>query len=86
MSEFIKVCESRYGRTTCIYYYVNPNQIVELHIEQDEYEVNVEASLTNGQRVILLDKKDLVALVGEEKSKEIIIKMEELAKERGRYK
>lgn len=69
MSNFIKVCESRYGNRTCIYHYVNVNQIVELHIEQTQTEINVEATLTNGMRVIILDRKSLKDLVGDEVDK-----------------
>ncbi len=66
MKQFIKVCDSLYGNRTCIYRYINVNQIVELHIEQTHNEVNVEATLTNGKRVIILDRKSLQDLVGDE--------------------
>ena len=81
MKQFIRVCDSLYGGRTCIYRYVNPNQIVEVHIGQTQYEVNVEALLTNGQRVIILHKEDLLVLVGEKYAKEIMNELEELFNE-----
>ena len=72
MKQFIKVCDSIYGGLSCIYRFVNPNQIVEVHITHTDHEVNVEAILTSGQRVILLEKEDLVELVGENYTKEIM--------------
>lgn len=71
MKQFIKTCDSIYGGVSCIYRYINPNQIVELHIEQTQHEVTVEALLTSGQRVIVLDAGDLEQLVGEKYTKEI---------------
>ena len=70
--QFIKMCDSLYGATTCIYRFVNPNQIVEVHITHTEREVNVEALLTSGQRMIILRKEDLVDLVGEDYTQEIM--------------
>lgn len=77
MTQFIKICDSLYGNRTCIYRYVNVNQIVELHIEQTQTEINVEATLTNGKRVIILDRKSLKDLVGETKINEIISELKE---------
>ena len=78
MKQFIKVCESRYGASTCIYHYINPNQIVELHIEKSQYEINVEATLTNGMKVIIIYKDDIVFLVGVENWEEISQEIEEI--------
>ena len=78
MKQFIKVCESRYGASTCIYHYINPNQIVELHIEKSQYEINVEATLTNGMKVIIIYSADMESLIGEEewgKMKQILEEM-----------
>ena len=80
MKQFIKTCDSIYGGRSCIYRFVNPNQIVELHITHSEREVNVEAVLTNGERVIILNKDDLVELVGEKHTNEILEAMEKLCK------
>lgn len=44
---------------------------MELHIEQTMHEVTVEALLTSGQRVLILDAEDLEQLVGEKYTKEI---------------
>ena len=84
MSEgnFIKMCDSIYGGTSCIYRFVNPNQIVELHINHTQHEVNVEAVLTSGQRVIFLDKEDLIKLVGENYTKEIMDAIDKLCMEK----
>ena len=60
----IKVCLSRYGKTTGIYRYINPNYIIQLHREDSEYESNIEAELVNGEKVIILDDEDLLRLVG----------------------
>ena len=78
MKQFIKVCESRYGASTCIYHYINTNQIVELHIEKSQYEINVEATLTNGMKVIIIYKDDIVFLVGVENWEEISQEIEEI--------
>ena len=78
MKQFIKVCESRFGASTCIYHYINTNQIVELHIEKSQYEINVEATLTNGMKVIIIYKDDIVSLVGVENWEEISQEIEEI--------
>lgn len=84
MSErhFIKMCDSIYGGTSCLYRFVNPEQIVELHITHTEREVNVEAVLTSGRRVIFLNKEDLVEIVGEDYTKEIMKAIEKLCMEK----
>lgn len=82
MKQFIRVCESLYGNRTCIYKYINVNQIVELHIEQSETEINVEATLTNNERVIILNGNDLGELVGEDERTKIARTIDEIIKER----
>ena len=82
MKQFIKACDSIYGSSSCIYRFVNPNQIVEVHITHTEREVNVEALLTSGQRVILLEKEHLIELVGEIHAKEIAKAIKELGEEK----
>lgn len=82
MKQFIKVCDSIYGGSSCIYRFVNPNQIVEVHITHTQHEVSVEALLTSGQRVLLLEKEDLVELVGETYAKEIMEAISELCEEK----
>lgn len=72
MKQFIKVCDSIYGNRSCIYYDVNPDLIVELHIEQTQTERNVEATLVGGHRVIILLASDLELLVGEKRANEIV--------------
>ena len=84
MKQLIKMCKSSYGGRTCIYHYVNPNQIVEIHVETTENEVNVEALLTSGQRMIILLKEDLIDLVGEDYAQEIMKKIEETIEEKRR--
>ena len=54
--KIVRVCESRYGGPTCIYHYINLNQIVEFHVSATDYVVCIEATLTNGMRVILGDE------------------------------
>ena len=81
MKQFIKMCDSLYGARTCIYRFVNPNQIVEVHITHTQHEVNVEALLTSGQRMIVLHKEDLVDLVGENYTQEIMDAIKELTNE-----
>ena len=81
MRQFIRVCDSLYGGRSCIYRYVNPKQIVEVHTTQTQYEVNVEALLTSGQKVIILHKNDLSILVGDEYAKEILKEVEKLLNE-----
>lgn len=71
MTQFIKVCDSIYGNRSCIYYDVNPDLIVELHIETTQTERNIEATLVNGHRVIILFGTDLELLVGEKRAREI---------------
>lgn len=80
MIKLIKVCASRYGGETCIYSYINPNYIVELGIVQTQHEINVEALMSNGDRVIILYKNDLKEIVGEERYNEIMEEIEERAK------
>ena len=82
MKAFIKACDSIYGGSSCIYRFVNPYQIVELHITHTQREVQVEMLLTSGQRVILLYDEDLVDLVGEEQANEIIKAIIEIKKEK----
>ena len=82
MTQFIKVCDSIYGGSSCIYRFVNPNEIVEVHISQSQREVCVEALLTSGQRVILLEKEDLIKLVGENHTKEIMEAINDLCNEK----
>lgn len=77
MNKFILTCESRYGSQTGIYHYVNPNQVVEIHIASSSQEINVEAKLTSGLEVIILSYSDLYDLVGEDNAKEIREKIEE---------
>ena len=55
--KFVRVCESRYGGRSCIYHYINLNQIVEFHISTTDNEICIEATLTNGMRVILGDNE-----------------------------
>ena len=62
MALFIKTCESSYGNRTEIYHYVNVNQIIEIHVEKTQSEMNVEATLTNGMRVIIMYYEDLEKL------------------------
>ena len=82
MKQFIKVCDSIYGGSSCIYRFVNPNQIVEVHITaHTQREVNVEALLTSGQRVLLLEKGDLIELVGTDYAKEIMEAINKLCKD-----
>ena len=81
MNQFIKTCDSIYGGTSCIYRFVNPNQIVEVHITHTEREVNVEALLTSGQRVLILEIEDLEKLVGEKYTEEIREAIKELTHE-----
>lgn len=81
MPKFIKVCDSIYGGRSCIYRFVNINQIAEVHITHTQHEVNVEALLTSGQRVIILEKEDLVESVGENYTKEIMEAIKELTNE-----
>ena len=64
--KFFRVCESSYGETTCIYHYINPNQIVSFKISYGSHEVCIEAVLTNNMRVILMDKDYVVSLIGDE--------------------
>lgn len=71
MTQFIKVCDSIYGNRSCIYYDINPNLIVELHIEKTQTERNVEATLVGGHKVIILFGTDLELLVGEKRAREI---------------
>lgn len=72
MKQFITVCDSNYGNKSCNYYDVNPDLIVELHIEETQTERNVVATLVGGHRVIILFGSDLELLVGEKRAKEII--------------
>ena len=88
MGKFIKTCDSIYGGISCIYRYVNPNQIVEVHIEQTQREVSVEALLTSGQKVIILEEEDLKELVGEKRTQEIkesIKAIKEFSNNYGKY-
>ena len=78
---FIKVCDSIYGASSCIYRFVNPNQIVEIHITHSQREINVEALLTSGQRVLLLESEDIIELVGENYAKEIQQAIKELVEQ-----
>lgn len=78
---FIKMCDSLYGSTTCIYRFVNVNQIVEVHITHTDREINVEAVLTNGQRMLFLKKEDLERVVGTIYSNEIMEAIKELTNE-----
>ena len=72
MEKFIEVCVSSLGgERTGIYLYVNPMHIVELHFNQTQYERNIEATLIDKTRVIILYQKDLVNLVGEEYALEL---------------
>lgn len=71
MERFIKVCEPTLGgASTCIYRYVNTKHIVSIQLNFSQYEVNVEATLTNNTRVIILKREDIVDLVGNEVLKE----------------
>lgn len=79
--KLIKTCDSIYGSISCIYRYVNPAQIVEVHIEHTQRTVAVEALLTSGQKVIILKEEDLENLVGETSAKEIREKIEEFKNE-----
>lgn len=81
MDKFIKVCDSIYGASSCIYRFVNPNQIVELHITHSQREVNVEALLTSGQRVIILEPEDILDFVGEDYLREILEAIKEIINE-----
>lgn len=78
--KFFRVCESSYGRTTAIYHYINPNQIVSFHLSYSTHEVCIEAVLTNNMRVILMNKDDVVSLIGEEEYLKLEKKMVEYAK------
>ena len=80
--EMIKVCQSRYGGTTGIYSYINPNQIVDITIAESQYEINAEALLTNGNRVLFLYNSDLEKILGEENAKEMLEEIEERRKEK----
>lgn len=80
--EMIKVCQSRYGGITGIYSYINPNQIVDISIVESQYEINAEALLTNGNRVLFLYKSDLKKILGEENAKEMLEEIEERRKEK----
>ena len=82
MTQFIKVCDSIYGNKSCRYYDVNPELIVELHIEQTQTERNVEATLVNGQKVIILFMSDIRLLVGEKRAREIEKEYCDIAKRR----
>lgn len=80
MIKLVKACASQYGARTCIYSYINPNYIVELGIVQTQHEINIEALMSNGDRVIIMYKDDLKEIVGEERYNEIMEEIEERAK------
>ena len=82
MNRFIKVCNSYYGGITAIYHYVNPAQIISFQIVQTDYAVNLEATLVNGEQVIILHIRDLIPLVGKEEFGKIKKEIEEILKER----
>lgn len=81
--KFFRVCESSYGGTSAIYHYINPNQIVSLHISYCTCEVCIEAVLTNNMRVILMNKDDVVSLIGDEEYLQLEKKMIEYATRKG---
>ena len=81
--KFFRVCESRYGETSAIYHYINPDQIVSFHISYCTHEICIEAVLTNNMRVILMNKNDVKSLVGEEENLKIEKEMIEYAKRKG---
>ena len=89
MKQFIYACESAYSNQSGICRYVNINHIVELNIVKTQYEINVEITLTNNQRMIVLHEDDIRLLVGDEEAHEIfrIMRMfrEEKAKEVKKY-
>ena len=82
--KFFKVCESNYGGTTCIYHYINPNQIVSFKISYGSHEVCVEAVLTNNMRVILMNKDDVVSLIGNDEYRKLEKEMIEYSNEKWR--
>ena len=85
MKKFFRVCESRYGGTSAIYHYINPDQIVSLHISYCTTEVCIEAILTNNMRVIFMNRDDVVSLIGEEENQKLLDEMVEYAEEKGWY-
>lgn len=77
MEKFIEVCESYYGSPSCIYHYINPNQVMSFCIVRSEKSKTIELKLVDGRYMVLLHKTDLKVFVEEEDAERIMRAIED---------